>query len=299
MRYYSRDGLTFDVDDSGPADAPAVVLLHGWPQDRTSWDKVTPGLVDSGLRVLAPDLRGYSPGARPPHHHDYVMEELVADVLALLDAAGLESAHVVGHDWGGALAWSFASSHPEHVDSLTVLSTPSPSGMAHGARHGDQLRRSLYMLFFALPLLPVLFFRLFAQQVLERIGMPRERAAHDAARLKRPGAGEGPFNWYRAALSPTLIWRRSRAKGGPRRARPVLPTAYLWGTKDPAFSEVSTRHTVERLRERAGAGADELVDARSYETGHWLPETHAEEIVDAVLGRVRVAGTDAARPLAG
>ncbi len=301
MRYFSRDGLTFDVDDSGPSDGPAVVLLHGWPQDRTSWHRVAPGLVDAGMRVLAPDLRGYSPGAAPPHHHDYAIEVLVEDVTALLDAAGVERAHVVGHDWGGALAWAVAARRPERVASLTVLSTPSPSGMAHGVRHGDQLRRSAYMAFFALPVLPILFFRLFAQQVLERLGMPRERAVHDAARLKRPGGAVGPFSWYRAALSPTLAWRRSRrrAQGGAPvgtgtgstagSARPVPPTAYLWGTRDPAFSATSTEHTVRRLRQRAGDRAEELVDTRSYRTGHWLPETHSEEIVDAVLGRVAAA----------
>ena len=101
---------------------------------------------------------------------------------ALLDEVGAERAHVVGHDWGGALAWAIAAREPDRVETLTVLSTPSPAGMAAGMRSGDQLKHSWYMALFALPVLPVLFFRLFAQQVLERIGMPRDRAAHDAGR---------------------------------------------------------------------------------------------------------------------
>jgi pimeloyl-ACP methyl ester carboxylesterase len=287
VRYYSRDGLTFDVDDSGPEGADLVVLLHGWPQDRTAWDKVTPLLTTTGVRVIAPDLRGYSPGARPGNHLDYEITEMVADVVALLDEVGAEQAHIVGHDWGGALAWAIAARAPERVATLTVLSTPSPSAMAKGVRSGDQLKHSWYMALFALPVLPVLFFRLFAQQILEKIGMPRERAAHDARRLKSPGAAEGTFAWYRAALSPTLIWRKRRAKGGPRRSvhRRVIPTAFVWGSKDPAFAKVSTDHTVEQLRRRAG-DRPELAITRELHTGHWLMETHPEVIAEVVLERI-------------
>lgn len=287
MRYFSRDGLTFDVDDTGSPDGEVVVLLHGWPQDRTSWHAVAPRLTDAGLRVLAPDLRGYSPGARPPHHLDYAIGELIDDVIALLDEAGAETAHIVGHDWGGALAWAVAARRPERVATLTVLSTPSPGGMAHGVRHGDQLKHSWYMAVFALPIVPVLFFRLFAQQILEKIGMPKERAAHDAKRLRATGAAEGTFNWYRAALSPTLMWRKRRAKGGPRRSahRRVIPTAYMWGAKDPAFSEASTSFTINQLRERAGEEAD-LVHTLELATGHWLMETHPERVAEVILDRI-------------
>lgn len=287
MRYYSRDGLTFDVDDSGPDDGDVVVLLHGWPQDRTAWHGVTPHLEAAGLRVLAPDLRGYSPGARPPHHLDYEITELAGDVIALLDEVGAHQAHVVGHDWGGALAWAVAARHPERVRTLTVLSTPSPAGMAHGFRRGDQLKHSWYMGVFALPVLPVLFFRLFAQQVLERIGMPTERAAHDAKRLRESGSAQGAFNWYRAALSPTLLWRkRSRARA-PRRTthREIIPTAFLWGAKDPAFSEAATRYTVNQLRGRAGDRTD-LVHTLELDTGHWLMETHPDTVAEFVLDRI-------------
>lgn len=287
VRYFSRDGLTFDVDDSGPQDGEVVVLLHGWPQDRTSWHSVAPRLTDAGLRVLAPDLRGYSPGARPPRHLDYEITELARDVTALLDEAGVEQAHVVGHDWGGALAWAVAARHPERVATLTVLSTPNPGGMAHGIRHGDQLKHSWYMAFFALPVLPVLFFRLFAQQILEKIGMPKERAAYDAKRLRARGSAEGTFNWYRAALSPTLMWRKRRSKRGPRRSthRRVIPTSYMWGARDSAFSEASTSFTVNQLRERAGERSD-LVHTLELDTGHWLMETHPECVAEVVLDRV-------------
>ena len=112
---FHRDGLSFDVSDRGPRDSPAVVCLHGFPQDSTAYDGVAPLLVERGMRVLAPDQRGYSPGARPTGRSAYALPELVADVLALLDAAGIEAAHVVGHDWGGAVAWALAGRPPDRV----------------------------------------------------------------------------------------------------------------------------------------------------------------------------------------
>ena len=108
MDSFRRDGLTFDVRDAGPRDGEPVVLLHGFPQDSAAWDRVAPALHQHGLRTLAPDQRGYSPMARPRGRAHYRLRETVGDVLALLDAAGLESAHVVGHDWGGIVAWGLA-----------------------------------------------------------------------------------------------------------------------------------------------------------------------------------------------
>src|SRR3954454_16931605 len=96
MQEFQRAELTFDVTDSGPRDGPVVVLLHGYPENRTSWDAVTPLLVDAGFRVLAPDHRGYSPRARPSGRRAYATQHLAGDVVALLDAAGAERAHVVG-----------------------------------------------------------------------------------------------------------------------------------------------------------------------------------------------------------
>ena len=112
MDFFQRSGLTFSVRDEGPADGPAVVLLHGFPQDASAFNEVVPVLHASGLRTLAPTQRGYAATARPPHRRDYSTAETTADVIALLDAAGLDQAHVVGHDWGGAPAWAMGAWHP-------------------------------------------------------------------------------------------------------------------------------------------------------------------------------------------
>ncbi|MGH9094055.1 MAG: alpha/beta fold hydrolase, partial [Acidimicrobiales bacterium] len=124
MEHFPRDGLTFDVTDTGEPDGQVVVLLHGFPEDRSSWTGVIPALTGAGFRVLAPDLRGYSPGARPRGRRAYALRQSAADVLALADAAGADQLHVVGHDWGAALAWFLAARHPERVRTLSALSVP-------------------------------------------------------------------------------------------------------------------------------------------------------------------------------
>ena len=182
MDQYFRDGLTFDVRDAGPADGEPVVLLHGFPQDARAWDRVAPVLHGAGLRTLAPDLRGYSPMARPRGRSAYRSRQLVDDVLALLDAAGLERAHVVGHDWGGALVWALGAWHPDRVRTLSVLSVPHPGAMAQAMLTSDQALRSSYMGAFQVPLLPerLLLARAGAplRALLCRSGLPEHLAAH-------------------------------------------------------------------------------------------------------------------------
>lgn len=304
VRYFSRDGLTFDLDDSAGDDAGAVtdgqevvVLLHGWPQDRRAWRGITPALVEAGLRVLAPDLRGYSPGARPPRASDYVIGESVADVIALADAVGAQRVHVVGHDWGGALAWTVASRHPDRVASLTVLSTPHPTAMAWAFKHGDQARRSAYMAFFALPVVPAALFRRLTRPFLVRTGLPQDLAQQYADRMAQPGAAQASLNWYRAAL-PLKHMVAERVRGSKSPARPervrtaadVVPTTFVWGTRDAALGRAAAERTgvvVRRAAEKAGVdpgAAYRFVEVRA---GHWLPEKRPQEVTEAILSRVR------------
>ncbi|MCU1593870.1 MAG: putative alpha/beta hydrolase, partial [Frankiales bacterium] len=112
--------LVFDVLVEGPQDAPAVLLLHGFPQSRHCWRSVRPWLAE--FRVIAPNQRGYSPGARPSAVEDYRVPLLAQDAVGLLDALGIERAHVVGHDWGAATAWQVGTRHPSRVRSLTAIS---------------------------------------------------------------------------------------------------------------------------------------------------------------------------------
>ncbi|MBX9245944.1 alpha/beta fold hydrolase [Actinotalea ferrariae] len=277
MDSFMRDGLRFDVRDTpvagAPGTAPAAVLLHGFPQDASAYDAVAPRLAAVGVRTLVPDQRGYSPGARPRGRRAYVVTELVADVLALLDAAGLERAHVVGHDWGGSVAWAFAARHPGRTASVTVLSTPHPAAMAAALRRGDQARRSSYMLWFQVPRLPELtMLRRDAaglRRSLRRAGLEDGAADRYADRLLEPGALTSALAWYRAIPF-------SRGSGG---GRIRVPTTYVTGRRDPFFSRDAVAATPRYV---AAPFTHVELDA-----DHWLPEHRPDDVAAAVLAHVR------------
>ncbi|MDT0166687.1 alpha/beta fold hydrolase [Actinotalea sp. AC32] len=271
MRTFERDGLTFDVRDTGPDGGGTVVLLHGFPQDGSAYDDVAPLLAEAGLRVLVPDQRGYSPGARPTHRAAYALGELVDDVAALLDAADVERAHVVGHDWGGSVAWAFASRHADRTETLTALSTPHPAAMRAALAHG-QAARSWYMAAFQLPRVPET--RLLADDgaallgALVRTGLPAEQARRYVDRMREPGALRAAIGWYRALP----------LAGRTRVGRSRVPTTYVHGSDDPFFAP---RAATDTARFVAAPCRVLRLDA-----GHWLPETHPDEVGAAVLDRV-------------
>ncbi|MDP9394149.1 MAG: alpha/beta fold hydrolase [Actinomycetota bacterium] len=271
---FSRGGLTFDVRDSGPRDGPPVVCLHGFPQDATAFDGVSAVLVAAGCRVVAPDQRGYSPGARPTGRRDFVLSELAGDVVALLDFLGLERAHVVGHDWGGAVAWRLASAHAARVSAVTVLATAHPAAMVSALSRSTQALRSAYVGLFQLPVLPE---RLLLggggaplRALLVGSGLPRDRADHYVSRMLEPGALSAALAWYRAV---PLAGR----DGTAGRAR--VPVTYVRGGREPAITARAAELTAGYVR--APYRHVEWPDA-----GHWLPETRAREVAELILEAV-------------
>ena len=150
---YTHDGLEFDVLDQGPLDGPIVLLLHGFPERAASWSAVMNELNEAGFRTIAPDQRGYSPGARPKRRRDYRVGALVNDVVALIDEIGAP-VHVVGHDWGAMIAWVTAGRRPDLVSSLTAFSVPHPGSFMTALLTSRQILHSWYFAFFQLPMLP-------------------------------------------------------------------------------------------------------------------------------------------------
>ena len=288
MEQFSRQGLTFDVTDRGPVGGETVVLLHGWPQDQRAFDAVVPPLTAAGLRVLTVDQRGYSPGALPRGRGAYAVSELVADVAALLDSAGVGRAHLVGHDWGGTVAWAFAERHPTRLRSLTVLSTPHHRAMALALRGRDQQRRSWYLLAFQLPFLPELHLRFRLRTVLARSGLPAPLAQRYAARFRRPGMARGGLGWYRALgvlqarkVRDRLRAKASRAESALRESdqeRIQVPTTYIWGSLDEALGREAAELTAQFV-----AADYRFVEV---EAGHWLPELCPDLVAREVLRRV-------------
>lgn len=269
---FDRGPYTFDVIDEGPADGEPIVLLHGFPQRASCWELVAPILHDEGFRTIAPDQRGYSPGARPARRRDYVQGELVSDVLALLDSAGIERAHVVGHDWGAIVGWSVAAHHPDRVTTLTALSVPHAAAFLRAMPRG-QILRSWYMAAFQVPVLPetLLGWAMRTQPDFgERMGLPQPFASRVACEIGDYGALPGALGWYRAMFLPD---RRS----APRPVR--VPTTFVWGDADVAIGETSARLCSGWVE----ANYDFIVLPGA---DHWLPEAHPDDVAAAILARI-------------
>jgi pimeloyl-ACP methyl ester carboxylesterase len=266
-------GLEFDVRDEGDPAGEAVVLLHGFPAHAGSWDRLTPGLVEAGYRVVRPDQRGYSPGARPAGRRAYVGAELAGDVLALLDELGIDRAHVVGHDWGGSVAWRLGATAPDRLRTLTAVSTPHPRALAHSFVSSLQGVRSWYIGAAQLPLVPERL--LLARggtpllKSLRRSGLPRATAEDYVARMHPPGALTAALNWYRAVPYD---------RGG--QSRITVPTLYVWGSADEFLGRAAAEDTG-----RFVTGPYTFVPLKG--VGHWIPEVEPERLREPLLAHLR------------
>lgn len=277
MRTLERGGLTFDIHDGGSKDGELVVLLHGFPEDATCWNDLAVTLHREGYRTLAPDQRGYSPGARPTGRAAYKLTVLVDDVIALLDAAGAANAHIVGHDWGAVVAWALAAWHPERVRTLTALSVPHPHAFHRALLRSSQLLHSWYMVLFQLPVLPEWAMRAgggrFLARNLRGMGLDEPAIERYVARMSEPGALTAALNWYRA-LGPTVARKVGKV---------AVPTLYVWSTEDGALTRAAAEAS-ERFV--TGPYRFEVLEGFS----HWLPDQAAAELAPLILEHLRAAG---------
>jgi pimeloyl-ACP methyl ester carboxylesterase len=269
---FAHDGLTFGVIDTGPLDGEPVVLLHGFPERATSWDRVAPHLHAAGLRTYALDQRGYSPGARPRGRRAYTLPRLVGDAHALIQRIG-SSAHVVGHDWGGGVAWSLAGRHPEAVRTLTSASTPHPAALLAAMVHSRQARDSWYMAFFQLPWLPERLILRGGDKLdlmLRKGGMDDEGVARVHREIFHDGALTGGINWYRAMPLAPPSWTRDRI---------AVPTTYVWSNRDFALGRWAAEHTAAWVD-----GDYRFVELDR--VSHWIPREAPEALAREVIARV-------------
>lgn len=190
--------VSLRVVTSGLDDGVPVLMLHGWPDSARLWRRQVRPLVDAGFRVLAPDQRGFGGSSQPSEIESYSMTRLIGDAIAVLDAAGVERAHLVAHDWGAALGWIMAAHRPDRVASLTALSVGHPGAFLEAGLH--QRARSWYMLLF--------LFERHAEKWLSDDDWTRFRqfmgghseTEHWISDLSRPGALTASLNWYRANM---------------------------------------------------------------------------------------------------
>ncbi len=278
-RVSARDGSTQPLAmhylAAGPADAPVVVLLHGFPDLSWSWREVIP-LLATDHRVIAPDLRGYGGTDRPRDGYD--VHTLAADVAALLDhLAGDNPVHLVGHDWGAAVSWWVAISHPDRLLSHTALSVPHPAVMADFLRNDpQQRRRSNYMLVLAAPgtagvmarSSPALREQLYRANLLNPDGFDDEDLAWYTAAFDTAEEMRGPLMYYRAAMRD-----RRGQRAALEEAAPVsVPTLMLTGREDRYLGWEMAAPSCDHV---AAACEAQVID----DAGHFLHWEDPDEVV--------------------
>ncbi len=260
--------FTFDALAAGPENGELVFMLHGFPQSSYEWRHQIPVVAEMGFRVVAPDQRGYSPGARPEGVAAYAVPNLVADVVGMADELGRERFHVVGHDWGAMVAWSVGLAHPDRVISLVPLSVPHPSafGEALISSTGDQAGRSSYFQLFASDSAVATFLADDAAQLRAIYtgwgGLSDEDVQAYVDLLGEPEALQAALNWYGAM----------NLGGGGAASTPIsMPTMFVWSTEDEALGREGAELTEKYIE---GPYRFEILEGVS----HWIPEEAADQL---------------------
>ena len=259
-------------------EGPLVVLLHGFPQFWYMWRFQIPALAEVGFRVVAPDMRGYNLSEKPRGVRNYRVELLARDVERLILACGEESAAVVGHDWGAAVAWVTAMMHPGMVKRLGILNVPHPERFARGLLRPAQLLRSSYMFFFQIPRLPekVLAAGDFASlrhtlrnEPIRPGAFTDEDIERYAEALARPGALTAALNYYRA------LFRRNPLKARALLRRIEAPVMVIWGERD--------RYLGKELAEPDPSWVPNLRLERLPDASHFVAEDRPDEVNSLLL----------------
>ena len=234
----TTNGIRLNYVEAGAKDRPLVVLLHGFPELWWSWRHQFQPLVDAGFRVIAPDQRGYNNSEK---HGPFDAGTLATDIAGLIKVAGVERASIVGHDWGGAIAWRFAAQFPEMTERLVVLNCPHPSMMRRALFESSvQRRKSYYMFLFQLPVLPEwqltrnnaeAVAKAFYAGAVDRSRISAEELEPYRAAMLKPGAARGALNWYRTAMREGLLpGKKTHAP-----SKISCPATLIWGRPDFAL----------------------------------------------------------------
>ena len=277
QRRIVANGLTFSIDEAGQGqdvgDAVAL-LLHGFPESRRAWSRQMQPLAELGWRVVAPDLRGYGETSRPAGRAAYRMEALIEDVAALFDALGARRRLLIGHDWGGLIAWAFAAQRARPLDGLVIINAPHPSVYIDLMRRSWRQRaRSWYAAAFQLPWLPEAMLgagggqaigQAFARHAAGPEAIPPALVEHYQDNAAAPGALTAMINYYRANALSLGRW-------GPGRAlRIETPTLLIWGERD--------RFLESRLTQGYGPYVRDLTLAAFPAGSHWVAQEDPEGV---------------------
>jgi epoxide hydrolase 4 len=276
--------VRLSVAEAGDPSGEPVLLLHGFPEHSHSWRYQLPALAEAGLRAVAPDLRGYAGSDRPPAVEDYSARALVGDVAGLIRALGHESAHVVGHDWGGSLAWGLAGNLPGMVRSVTILNAPQGQVSARLRREDPgQQAKSWYMLLFQFPGVAEAWLsdddfanlRRFVFDTAAPGTFPPEDREVFVDALRRDGALTAALNYYRANMPPAS-WLRDP----PEPPEITVPTMIIWGEADVYMDPLLLERT-------AATVTGPLRVERLPGVSHWVQQEVPDRVNELLLDFLR------------
>jgi pimeloyl-ACP methyl ester carboxylesterase len=273
IEWVKANGLSFEVHVAGdPASDRLALLLHGFPEHAFSWRHQLPLFAKLGYRVWAPNQRGYGNSPKPKGVASYRIDALVADVAGLIDASGARSVTLVGHDWGGLVAWEFAARRARPLERLVIMNVPHPVRFREElASNPAQRRRSRYAVFFQLPWLPEWLLRrkgaalivdAFRGMAIDKSRFPDDVLDVYKRNVLQPGAATAMLNWYRAA---------GRAFGGLGTAAIIeTPTLLIWGEADSALGKETTFGTERYVKD--------LTVRYLPKVSHWVQQEAPEEV---------------------
>lgn len=268
---YQREGLSFDVIDSGPLDGQVFVLLHGFPETNKSWQETSEILNTQGYRTFAVNQRGYSLGAQPTSRRDYRGSALLEDVNALLDIIQ-QPVYLVGHDWGAVVAWDVAQRYPEKIKHLITISVPHKAAFMKAMLTSNQLFKSYYMGLFQLPKIPELLFEKVPQiglALLKDSGMTEQQLKDFQKEIVNEKRLSTALNWYRGlpfSSNKNLL-------------KPItVPTLFIWGKHDSAIGPKGVEYNKNYVH---APYKEVIIDAT-----HWIPVQNAKELSQYILDAV-------------
>ena len=279
IHYYNTDGESFaDVKVNGLSftcrisgmdnDGDAVILLHGFPETSRMWYDLIPMFASRGFKVVAPDQRGYSSGARPPKISDYSIEKLSQDVIDIADVFQFDKFHLVGHDWGSAVGWAIVALNSDRIISWTALSVPHLDAFFEAIKNDElQKQKSQYIKFFKKPILPELYFKIFGYKYLKDIWRKSSQVEIEKYLevFKQKGALKASLNWYRANMK-----NDDKSIGDI-----AAPTLIIYGLKDMAIGEKSVDESEKYLK------GDYKIE--KLESGHWLIQESFDSVSNSIL----------------
>ena len=275
LREITMGGMTFRCRVAGPEGGEPIVLLHGFPETSHMWVRLMADLAARGYRCLAPDQRGYSPGARPEGVDAYRTELLAADVIALADACSFGRFHLVAHDWGAGVGWRAVMLYPGRIASWSALSIPHPASYNRAYRDDpDQQQRSQYITFFQAPGVAEEAFAASDWALLKGVwsASDSEEVQEYVSVFTQPDALTAALNWYRAAFGGG----EGIAGAGEKVATPTLT---IWGNQDTAVGRATTLTAGEHI-----TGYYRFVEL---DAGHWLVQEAYDRVRDEVFGHIR------------